>query len=115
MPISAQGDLEAARETIGKGAEALEDERRAYEQTKIQAREAEVLAGEREKRIAALEAALKEERAGRRDQDEALTALPVEAATLAERAAHVDVLRGLLKTLQERQGGAPKRRARPEG
>jgi hypothetical protein len=69
----------APREAARRQGEALEDERRAHEQTQ---------SAEREKRIAALEDELARER-------EALTALRVEAAALAERAAHAEDLRGL--------------------
>jgi hypothetical protein len=44
--------------------------------------------------------------------------LRIEAATLTERAAHVDERRAVLKTLQDQAGqgrAAPKRRTKPEG
>jgi transketolase len=89
------GELEAAREDARQGREALEAERHAHEQTKSDARRAHAVA------------------------DQALTALRVEAATLTERAAHVDELRAVLKTLQEREGrgegtGRARRRSKPE-
>jgi len=101
-----QGALDQARQDQANAQETLAQERRAHAQTRSQAREVEVLADEHKARIAELEAALKEERAGRRDQDAALTALRVEAATLTERAAHMDELRALLKGLQGQPGRA---------
>ena len=95
------GELEAALEEVGRGRAALETERQAHEHTRAAGREAQALAEERKGRIAELEAALKEERAGRRAQDEAMSALRVEIATLTERAAHVDELRALLKARQD--------------
>jgi len=109
------GELEAAREAAQQGREALEAERQAHEQTTSDARRAQAVADERDKRIAALEEELRGEREARAAADQALTALRVETATLAERAAHVEELRALLKTLQEQQDRASKRRARPEG
>jgi chromosome segregation ATPase len=90
-------EMGAARESIRQGAEALEAERRAHEQTKSEAREARALADEREKRITAQDQELQ-------DLRRQVEVLRIEAATLAERAAHVDELRALLKTLQEQQG-----------
>jgi hypothetical protein len=113
------GELEAAREDARQGREALEAERHSHEQTKSDARRAQAVADERDKRIAALEAELRGEREARAAADQALTALRVEAATFAERAAHVDELRAVLKTLQDQQGraegtGRARRRSRPE-
>jgi chromosome segregation ATPase len=90
-------EMGAVRESIRQGAEALEAERRAHEQTKSEAREARALADEREKRITAQDQELQ-------DLRRQVEVLRIEAATLAERAAHVDELRALLKTLQEQQG-----------
>jgi hypothetical protein len=90
-------DLATARDTIRERGEAVEAERRAHEQTKSEAREARALAEEREKRSAAQD----QELAALRGQIEALR---IEAATLAERASHVDELRAMFKALQERQG-----------
>jgi predicted ribosome quality control (RQC) complex YloA/Tae2 family protein len=110
-------DLETARDTIRERDEALEAERRAHEQTASEAREVRALAGEREKRITGQDRELAELR-GR------IEALRIEAATLTERASHVDELRAMFKTLQEQQGrgeatakprAAAKRRSRPEG
>jgi len=102
-------ELEAARETIRETGAALEEQRRAHERAASEAREAKALAEEREKRITAQDRELQELR-------RQLEGLRIEAATLTERAAHVDELRAVLKTLQGQQGGAvPKRRAKPEG
>ncbi len=111
-------ELETAREGVRHGAEALEGERRAHEQTKSDAREARALAEEREKRIAAQETELQELRGQ-------IEMLRIETATLTERAAHADELRGMVKSLQAGQGrgvgGAAKkkattrRRTKPEG
>jgi chromosome segregation ATPase len=109
------GELEAARDTAHQGGDALEAERQAHEQTRSNARRAQAVADERDKPIAALEEELRGEREARAAADQALTELRAAAATLAERAAHVDELRALLKTLQEQQDRAPKRRTRPEG
>jgi hypothetical protein len=110
-------DLETVRDTIRERDEALEAERHAHEQAASEAREARALAGEREKRIAAQD----QELAALRAQIEALR---IEAATLTERASHVDEMRAMFKALQEQQGkgedtGKPrvaaKRRTKPEG
>ena len=55
----------AALEELGKSREALEAERQAHEQARSEAREAQALAGERGKRIAALEAERDRECEGR--------------------------------------------------
>jgi len=108
------GELEAVRETARQSAEALEAERRAHEQARADGREAKALADEREKRIAALETELQKER-------EAVTDLRVEAAALTERAAHMDELRALVRSLQEQKGGVeetgrkPRSRSKPQG
>jgi hypothetical protein len=99
-------ELSAALEEVGKGRAALETERQAHEQVKSEAREARALAGEREKRIADLQAERERERQGRAEAEAALSALRIEAATLTERAAHVDELRALLKGLQDQHGRA---------
>jgi hypothetical protein len=116
------GELEAARESAREGREALEAERQAHEQTKSDARRAQAVADERDKRIGALETELRGEREARAAADQTLTALRVEAATLTERAAHVDELRQVLRSLQQQQGrggetggGKPRRQAKPEG
>jgi chromosome segregation ATPase len=115
------GELEAARETVQQGRVAVEAERQAHEQTRSDARRAQAVADERDKRIAALETELRGEREARAAADQALTALRVEAATLAERAAHVDELRQVLRSLQGskgREGEAarkPRRQTKPEG
>lgn len=112
-------ELEAAREGVRQGAEALEGERRAHEQTKSEAREARALAEERQKRLTAQETELQELRGQ-------IEGLRIEVATLTERAAHAQELRGLVKSLQAGQGrrgvgGAakkkvtPRRRTKPEG
>ena len=101
-------ELSAALEEVGKGREALEAERQARERSASEAREAQVLAGEREKRINALEAERDRERQGRAEAETALNALKVEAATLTERAAHVDELRALVRSLQDQQGSTRK-------
>ena len=62
------------------------------------------MAEERVQRIAALEAERERERQGRAEAEAALTALRIEAATLAERAAHIEELRGLVKALQGSKG-----------
>jgi len=110
-------EMETARERIRKGTEALEVERRAHDQTRSEAREARAIAEEH------LEANKKQDRELQvlRNQVEKLR---IEAATLTERAAHVDELRVLVKTLQGQQGGGgdagikkkatPKRRSKPE-
>jgi hypothetical protein len=85
----------------------LEAERQAHERARSEAREAQALAGEREKQIATLGAERDREREGRAKAETALNALKVEAATLTERAAHVDELRALVRTLQERRDGEP--------
>ncbi len=97
-------ELEGARGEVQHKTEALETERHAHEQTKSHAREAASLAQEREKRITALEAELKEEKQARSQAEKDLTELRVEAATLSERAAHVDELRALVKSLREHPG-----------
>jgi predicted RNase H-like nuclease (RuvC/YqgF family) len=107
------GALEAARETVREGREALEAERQAHEQTRSDGRKAQAVADERDKRIAALETELRGEREARAVSDQALTALRVEAATLAERAAHVEELRQVLRSLQEGKGG--RRASKPQG
>jgi chromosome segregation ATPase len=115
------GELEAARETVQQGRAAVEAERQAHEQTRSDARRAQAVADERDKRIAALETELRGEREARAPADQALTAPRVEAATLAERAAHVDELRQVLRSLQGskgREGEAarkPRRQTKPEG
>lgn len=111
-------ELEAAKEGVRQGTEALEGERRAHEQTKSEAREARALAEEREKRIAGQETELQ-------DLRRQIEGLRIEAATLTERAAHADELRDMVKSLQTGQGrgggGAAKktattrRRTKPEG
>jgi colicin import membrane protein len=106
-------ELDAARETIRETGEALEEERRARERVASEAREARALADEREKRITAQEKELQDLRGQ-------IEGLRIETATLTERAAHVDELRAVLKTLQGQQGrgegtGRAKRRAKPEG
>jgi len=109
-------ELEAAKETIQKRDEALAEERHAHEQAKSQAREAKVLVDERAGRITALEAELSQERKDHGQTQAALTDLRVEAASLSERAAHVDELRALVRSLQGQQGGAERqRRDKPEG
>ncbi len=90
-------ELEAAREGVRQGAEALEGERRAHEQSKSEACEARALAEEREKRIAAQDTELQ-------DLRHQIERLRIEVATLTERAAHADELRGLVKSLQAGQG-----------
>jgi DNA repair exonuclease SbcCD ATPase subunit len=113
------GELEAARETVREGREALEAERQAHEQTRSDGRKAQAVADERDNRIAALEAELRGEREARAAADQALTALRVEAATLAERAAHVEELRQVLRSLQGGKGRAgeagskPRRQSKP--
>ena len=72
---------------------------------KSDARDARALAEEREKRIAALEAERERERHGRAEAEAALSALRIEAATLTERAAHIEKLRVLVRSLQERKPG----------
>jgi hypothetical protein len=62
-----------------------------------QAREAKALADEREKRITAQEQELQELRGQ-------IEGLRIEAATLSERAAHVDELRSVVKALHGQQG-----------
>jgi chromosome segregation ATPase len=102
-------ELNAALEEVGQGRAALEEERQAHERAESAAREAKALAEEREKRISAQDRKLLELRATNEG-------LRIEAATLTERAAHVDELRAVLKTLQEQKGRAtPKRRTKPEG
>jgi len=102
-------ELDAARETIRETGEALEEERRARERVASEAREARALADEREKRTCEQEQELQELR-------RQIDGLRIEAATLTERAAHVDELRAVLKGLQAQQGrAAPKRRSKPEG
>lgn len=104
-------ELEAAKDTIREKTSALEEERRAHEQAASQAREARALAEEREKRITAQDRELQELRGQ-------IEGLRIEAATLTERAAHVDELRAVLKTLQGQQGegtGRTKRSTKPEG
>jgi chromosome segregation ATPase len=110
-------DLETVRDTIRERDEALEAERHAHEQAASEAREVRALAEERGKRILAKDREL----AALRGQIEALR---IEAATLTERASHMDELRAMFKALQEQQGrgedtgkprAASKRRARPEG
>jgi hypothetical protein len=102
-------ELTAALEEVGKGRAALEEQRRAHERAESDAREAKALAEEREKRITAQDRELQELRATNEG-------LRIEAATLTERAAHVDELRAVLKTLQEQKDRiAPKRRAKGEG
>ncbi len=93
---------------------ALEEERRAHERAASEAREARALADEREKRIMAQEHELEELR-------RQIEGLRIEAATLAERAAHVNELRDLVKTLQTQQGRAgetgkptPRRKSAPK-
>ncbi len=102
-------ELEAAREGIQQGAEALEGERRAHEQTKSETRDARALAEEREKRIAAQEKELQELR-------RQIETLRIEATTLTERAVHADELRGVVQPLQAGQGrgsaARPRRRQR---
>jgi hypothetical protein len=98
-------ELTAALAEVGKGRAALEAERHAHEQTRSDAREARALAGEREKQIAALEAERDRERQGRAEAEAAVNELRIEAATLTERAAHVEELRALVKGLQERREG----------
>lgn len=78
----------------GTGSAQLEGERRAHEQTKREACEARALA---EKRIAVQDTELQ-------DLRHQIEALRIEAATLTERAAHADELRGLVKSLQAGQG-----------
>jgi len=102
-------ELTAALEEVGQGRAALEEQRQAHERAESAAREAGALAEEREKRISAQDRELQELRATNEG-------LRIEAATLTERAAHVDELRAVLKTLQEQKGrAAPKRRTKPEG
>jgi chromosome segregation ATPase len=110
-------DLETAGDTIRERDEALAAARRAHEQAASEAREVRALAEEREKRIAAQDRELAELRGQ-------IEALRIEAATLTERASHVDELRAMFKALQEQQGreeesgkprAAAKRRAKPEG
>jgi len=101
-------ELTAALEEVGQGRAALEEQRQAHERAESAAREARALAEEREKRISAQDRELQELRATN-------DGLRIEAATLTERAAHVDELRVVLKTLQGQQGrAAPKRRTKPE-
>jgi len=95
-------ELTAALEEVEKGRAALEAERQAHERSSSDAREARALADEREKRIAALEAERDRERDGRAEAEAALNELRIEAATLTERAAHVDELRAVVKALQQR-------------
>ena len=52
-----------------------------------------------------LEAERERERQGRAEAEAALSALRIEAATLTERAAHIEELRMLVRSLQERQAG----------
>ena len=98
------GELEAAKQDARKGRAALEAERQAHEQTRSEAGEARAVAEERAQRIAALEAERERERQGRAEVEADLTALRIEAATFAERAAHVEELRGLVKALQGSKG-----------
>jgi len=92
-------EMEGARESIAKGSTALESERRAHDQTRSEAREARAIAAER------LEANKRQDRELQvlRNQVEKLR---IEVATLTERAAHVEELRVLVKTLQGQPGGA---------
>jgi chromosome segregation ATPase len=205
-------EMETARGSIAKGAEALEIERQAHERTKSEVREAQAIAAERAERIAAQEKELQglrhqieeasvqasarasrleserdhaqadleavrtelrqeqesgkrlaaelqaargrieeaDGRSGRLEADlgqargdlenarvtlqqeteahaaaeKSLAALRIEAATLTERAAHIEELRVLVKTLQKQQSAtedagsakkATRRRSKPEG
>jgi chromosome segregation ATPase len=90
-------EMEEARERIAKGAEVLQAERQAHERTKSEVRDAQAIAGERAERIAAQERELAELR-------RQIESLRIEAATLTERAAHVEELRVLVKSLQAQQG-----------
>jgi hypothetical protein len=104
------GELEAVRDTVRQARELLETERQAHEQTRSDGRKAQAVADER---VAALGAELRGEREARAAADQALTALRVEAATLAERAAHVEKLRQVLRSLQESKGRAGRQQATP--
>jgi prefoldin subunit 5 len=90
-------EMERARERIRQGAEALDAERQAHERTRSEAREDRAIAEER------LQANQRQERELQllRNQVEKLR---IEAATLTERAAHVEELRALVKTLQGQPG-----------
>ena len=121
----AQDQLEGEREALAAARKEIEKERDAMLaeierlDTELTAALEEVgqgraaLAEEREKRISAQDQELQELRATNEG-------LRIEAATLTERAAHVDELRAVLKTLQGQQGrgegtGRAKRRSKPEG
>ena len=93
------GELEALREELQEKDEALEEQRRALERSESEAREARALGAEREKRILAQDREL----ADLRGQIEGLR---IEAATLTERAAHIEELRALVRSLQSTSGGA---------
>ncbi len=84
-------ELEAARETAKQAKAALD------------------LGG---KKVQKLESALEEEREARAGAEKALAELRVEAATLTERAAHAEELRGLLQELQKQTPGKPAERTR---
>jgi len=91
-------EMEAARENMRQGTEALEAEQRAHDGTRSEVREARAIA---EERLAANKQQDKELQTLRHQVEQ----LRIEAATLTERAAHVEELRVLVKTLQGQPGG----------
>ena len=95
-------EMEAAREGIAKGAEALEAERQAHERTKSDVREAQAIAAERTERIATQE---KELQALRRQIEEASVQASARASRLeAERdhaQADLEAVRTELRQEQE--------------
>ena len=115
----AQGQLEGEREALSVARKEIEKERAAM-LAEIGRMDAEMEVARESIRQGA-EALEDKELQDLRRQVEALR---IEVATLAERAAHVEELRGLVKTLQGQQsetgGGGkakttPRRRSKPEG
>ena len=122
----ASKDLEAARAEAGREAdtratvererdrmrsdnEHLMAELRTARETTKQAKAALDLGG---KKLQKLEADIEEERKARAAAEKALAELRVEAATLKERAAHAEELRGLLQEFQKQTPGKPVERTR---
>jgi len=116
---SARQEADTRSEAVRERDRALSDNERlsaeleAARETAKQAKAALDLSG---KKVQKLEASIEEERGARAAAEKALTELRVEAATLTERAAHVDELRAMLEQLRPAtsRGKSPTKKTQPK-
>jgi chromosome segregation ATPase len=116
---SARQEADTRAEAVRERDRALSDNERllaeleAVRETAKQAKTALDLSG---KKVQKLEASIEEEREARAAAERALSELRVEAATLTERAAHVDELRAMLEQLRPAtsRGKSPTKKTQPK-